>query len=56
MRQIVKVIDANGYSKEIPFNRLLMRPEDEVTYDDMVNLECLNEAELLSNLRLRFRD
>lgn len=56
MRQVVKIVDNNGYTKEISYSRLQMRPEDPDTCDDMVNLQCLNEAELLQTLRLRFAD
>lgn len=41
--------------EEISIDILLQRNEDkQETYDDMVNLECLNDAELLINLQKRF--
>lgn len=41
--------------KEIDFSHLLERNNDpNIIYEDMVNMDCLNEAELLSNLKKRF--
>jgi len=41
---------------EVPLESLHERSSNEQLYDDMVNIDCLNEAELLNNLRSRFID
>lgn len=38
----------------VSFDLLLERSESETIYEDMVNIDCLNEAELLVNLQTRF--
>ena len=39
---------------DIKFDEILERSQSDQIYDDMVNIDCLNEAELLLNLRSRF--
>jgi len=40
---------------ESPDNKILKRADDtEESLEDMVNIECLNDAELLENLKKRF--
>lgn len=39
---------------DISIDNLLERCSNEQLYEDLVNIECLNEAELLTNLRSRF--
>ena len=41
---------------EVPLETIYERSSIDQLYDDMVNIDCLNEAELLCNLRARFID
>ncbi|KAL4450307.1 hypothetical protein ABPG74_009013 [Tetrahymena malaccensis] len=47
-------LSSGGDPKEIQADRLLIRNEQNETFDDMVNMDLLNEAELLQNLRKRY--
>ena len=55
-RAEVKYNEGINGPKDVKVEELMQRAENnQKTDDDMVNLQCLNDAELLLNLQLRFK-
>lgn len=47
-------MNANLRKEECNVQQIMRRVDDKDSFDDMVNMECLNEPEILNNLRNRY--